>query len=51
MATDERRCGGCGEPVVGGQPTFYFEDTPYHVACVPADQSSLAQSLLGVKSC
>jgi hypothetical protein len=44
-------CGGCGAEVLAGQPTFVFDEVRYHVDCVPAEQSSRAQSLLGVKSC
>lgn len=44
-------CGGCGKPLLRGQPVFHFDDQRFHVDCVPAEHASRAQALLGVKSC
>ncbi len=51
MESDVRTCGGCGAEIRRGEPVFVFDEVRFHVACVPAEHSSRAQSLLGVKSC
>jgi hypothetical protein len=44
-------CGGCAKEFRAGEPIFHFDGFRYHVGCVPAEHSSQAQALLGVKSC
>jgi hypothetical protein len=44
-------CGGCAKEFRAGEPIFHFDGLRYHVGCVPAEHSSQAQALLGVKSC
>ena len=51
MADQPRTCGGCDTEIRRGQPTFFYDDVAYHVTCVPAERSSNAQSLMGIKGC
>ncbi len=51
MESEVRTCGGCASEIRQGEPVFVFDEVRFHVACVPAEHSSRAQSLLGVKSC